>query len=355
MKKIILTVLVAVLAATCFAGCAPAAQVEDGAEQTVVNFLNWGDYIDPDVIPMFEQENPDIKINMTTTDSNEAMYVTTATEGSQIDVIIPSEYMLQRMMQEDLLAEIDHSKMENDQYVSEFTKKTCGYDPEGVYSLPYSWGTFGILYNKTMVKEPVDSWDILFDESYKGQILMYDSIRDSLGVALLKLGYGINSQNTAELDAAAQLLIDQKPLVLAYGTDDLRMTMTNGSAALAVMYAGDAVYSMADNEDLAYAIPQEGANIFVDSMAILKNTDVYDAALRFVDFMLRPDIAAKNAEYTGYSTPEDAALEYIDAALMENYAFNPPKEDLANCQYYEHLSKDVLKLYEDAWMKVKVA
>ncbi len=352
MKKTVIFVLVAVLCAVMFVGCSPAAN-EGG--KTVVNFLNWGDYIDPEVIPMFEEENPDITINMTTTDSNEAMYVTTATEGSQIDVIIPSEYMVQRMMQEDMLAEFDHSKMENYEYVEEFLAANCGYDPEGTYSLPYSWGTFGILYNETMVDEPVDDWDILFNDKYSGQVLMYDSIRDTLGVALIELGYSINSTNQQELDMAAELLIQQKPGVLAYGTDDLRMSMANESAAIAIMYAGDAVYTMQDNENLTYVVPSEGANIFVDSMVIMKNTDVYDAALRFVDFMLRPDIAAKNAAYTGYSTPEDAAMEFLDAETVENSAFNPPKESLVNCQYYEHLEQDALKLYEDAWLKVKTA
>jgi len=347
MKKTLILILSSALAALMLMGC--------GGAKTTVNFLNWGDYIDPDVIPLFEEENPDIKINMTTVDSNEAMYVATSTEGSKIDVVLPSEYMIQRMMAEDMLAEIDTSKMENFQYVKDFAASTCDYDPDCKYSLPYSWGTFGILYNSTMVDEPVESWDILFDEKYSGKVLMYDSMRDSLGVGLIMQGHSLNSDDQAEIDSAADLLIGQKPMVLAYGTDELRMSMVNGSAALAVMYAGDAAYSMADNEDLRYAIPKEGANIFVDALCILKNTGNYDAALRFVDFMMRPDIAAKNAEYTGYSTPEDAALEFVDPEMMDNNAFNPPKEDLVNCEYYTHLDKDVLKMYEDAWVRVKTA
>lgn len=353
MKKIAIVLAILMFVAS-LAGCSQANPSSGG--KTVVNFLNWGDYIDPDVIPMFEEEHPDIKINLTTTDSNEAMYMTTSTEGSQIDVIIPSEYMIQRMMQEDMLAELDHSKLENLQYVEGFAQSNCDYDPDCNYSLPYSWGTFGILYNTTMVEGPVDSWDILFDEKYANQILMYDSMRDSLGVGLIRNGNSLNSTDKGEIDAAADMLIDQKPLVLAYGTDDLRMSMVNGSAALAVMYAGDAAFSMVDNEDLAYAIPKEGANIFVDAMCILKTTDVYDEALQFLDFMMRPDIAAKNAEYTGYSTPEDAALEYLsDPSILENNAFNPSKEEIVNTDYYQHLDQDALKLYEDAWMRVKAA
>ncbi|WP_066646323.1 ABC transporter substrate-binding protein [Christensenella timonensis] len=351
MKKIICLILIAAMAAIGPIGCSSG---EDAGGRTVVNFLNWGDYIDPEVIPMFEAENPDIKVNMTTVPSNEEMYVIATTEGTQIDIVVPSEYMIQRLMLEDRLAEIDHSKMENYQYVEDFVK-TCTYDPDGTYSLPYTWGTFGILYNIAMTGEEIDSWDALFDPKYKNQILMYDSIRDSIGLALIKLGYSVNTRDPEKLEEAADLLVAQKPLVLAYGTDDLRMTMTNGSAALAPMYAGDAAYSMADNEDLRYVVPKEGANIFVDGMCILKTTDAYDASLRFLDFMMRPDIAALNAEYTGYSTPEDAALELVDPELLDNYAFNPPKEDLEHCEYYEYLPKEILRLYEDAWMKVKIA
>lgn len=352
MKKIVLVILAALLLIIPLAGCT---ENEGGADgRKVVHFLNWGDYIDPQVIPMFEEENPDIKVNMSTVPSNEEMYVIATTEGTQIDVVVPSEYMIQRLMLEDRLAKLDHSKMENYQYIEDFAS-TCTYDPNGDYSLPYTWGTFGILYNSKMVDGEPDSWDVLFDPKYEKQILMYDSIRDSVGVALIKLGYSINTQNQQELDEAAELLVEQKPLVLAYGTDDLRMTMVSGSAALAPMYAGDAAYSMIDNPDLEYVIPKEGANIFVDGLCILNTTDVYDESLRFIDFMMRPDIAAINAEYTGYSTPEDAALELVDPEMLDNYAFNPPKEDLEKCEYYEYLDKSILRMYEDAWMKVKIA
>lgn len=343
--------LFAVLVAGCLliAGCAG-----HGA-QTVVNMLNWGDYIDPEVLRMFEAENPDIRLNMTTTDSNEAMYVSTATEGTQIDIIIPSEYMIQRMMQEDMLAELDHSLLPNYRYVADFTERVCSYDPDGRYSVPYSWGTFGILYNTKLVEGEIDSWDALFDPQYAGQILMYDSIRDSLGVAFIRLGYDLNTTDPDRIREAAQLLISQKPIVLAYGTDDLRMSMSNGSAAMAAMYAGDAVYAMQDNGDLRFVVPKEGADIFIDAMAVLKTTDVYDEALRFINFMMRPDIAALNAAYTGYSTPEKAALPYIEEDILANNAFLPDDSELENTEYYVPLPRDVLKAYEYAWLEVKAA
>lgn len=344
MKKVLLFIAAA-LAPLILYGC--------DTGKTTVNFLNWGDYIDPDVIPMFEEENPDIKINMTTVDSNEAMYVAAATKGSKIDVLLPSEYMIQRMMKEDMLAELDHKKMDNYKYVEEFAEQSCGYDPDCKYSVPYSWGTFGIVYDITKTEEPITDWDALFNGQYAGDMFMYDSMRDTIGVALLELGYSINSKDINEIERAADLLVQQKPDVLAYGTDELRMSMINSSASVAVMFAGDAVYALEDNPDLVYVVP-DGANIFVDSLCILKTCDEYDAALKFINFMLRPDIAALNAEYTGYSTPEEAAHPYIDEELLENYAFNPPAELIKNCEYYEYLEPDVLSMYEDAWVRIKM-
>ncbi len=349
MKKIVALILSLITIIALF-GCTRA----QADNSKVVNFLNWGDYIDPEVIPMFEEENPDIKINMTTVPSNEEMYVIASTEGTQIDVVVPSEYMVQRMMIEDMLAKIDTAKMENFKYVEEFAS-TLGYDPKADYAVPYTWGTFGIMYNIALTGEEITSLSSMFDSKYAKQVMMYDSIRDSVGAALLYLGYDLNTKDPKELEEAAQLLIDQKPIVLAYGTDDLRMSMVNGSAAISMMYAGDAAYSMDENEDLRYVVPTEGANIFVDSLCILKTTDAYDASLRFIDFLMRPDIAALNAEYTGYSTPNSEAAEYIDEEMLENNAFNPTPEEVENTYYYEHLEKEVLRLYEDTWMKVKTA
>lgn len=345
MKRVLLFVFAA-LTPFIFFGC--------GSGITTVNFLNWGDYIDPDVIPMFEKEFPDIKINMTTVDSNEAMYVAAATKGSKIDVLLPSEYMIQRMMKEDMLAELNHSDMSNYKYVEQFALQNCGYDPTCKYSVPYSWGTFGIVYDAKKTDEPITDWDALFNGKYVGDMFMYDSMRDTIGIALLKLGYSINSKDIDEIEEAADLLIKQKPDVMAYGTDELRMSMINSSASVAVMFAGDAVYALEDNPDLVYVVPY-GANIFVDSLCILKTASEYDAALKFVNFMLRPDIAALNAEYTGYSTPEEAAHPYIEEDLLENYAFNPPAELIENCEYYEYLEPDILSMYEDAWVRIKMS
>jgi spermidine/putrescine transport system substrate-binding protein len=345
LKKVIgILLIVSVLfsAAACAGG---------GGGKTVVQFLNWGDYIDMDVIARFESENPDIQINMTTVPSNEEMYIVATTQGSDVDVVVPSDYMVERLAAEGKLASLQTDKMENYRYVSDFSDQ-YQFGGSKEYAVPYAWGTFGILYNTKMVSDPVDSWSILWNEKYKGKIFMYDSIRDTLGIALIRLGYSMNSRSEQELDAAADLLIEQKPLVLAYGTDDIRMSMINGSAALATVYAGDAVYCMADNPDLKFVLPLEGANIFVDNLCIMKDTDVYDASLTFIDFLCKPEIAAKNSEYTGYSTPVADALQYMDPSLTENNAYNPSEEEMKNLAFYEYLGED-LNLYDNAWMKVK--
>jgi len=353
MRKILLIALTLIFVFSLFSCSAQTEDVQTvSSGKKVINFLNWGDYIDTDTIAMFEDENPDIEVRLTTVPSNEEMYIVSTTPGSQIDVIIPSEYMTQKMIAEDKLAKIDTSRMENYKYVEDYAT-TYSYEGSLEYSIPYMWGTLGILYNTSMVDEEVDSWSILWDEKYKGEIFMYDSIRDTIGVALKYLGYSMNSTDEKELDEAAELLIKQKPLVLAYGTDELRMSMVNGSGAMAVVYAGDAVYSMYDNEDLDYVIPKEGSNIFVDNFCIMKSTDVYDEALRFIDFMCRPDISAMNSEYNGYSCPVTGYEEYIeDTSLLEMNAYNPDKDSLTNLEYFKDIS-DHMHLYEDVWIKIK--
>ena len=352
MKKTLCIVLCAIMMVCVLTACGGGET--SGGDKTVVHFLNWGDYIDMDVIAQFEKENPDIEIKLTTVPSNEEMYIVATTAGSDVDLIIPSEYMAQRLIAEDQLAPIDTSKMENYQYVESYTN-TYPFEGSKEYTVPYAWGTFGILYNTTMVSEPVDSWGVLWDEQYAGKIYMYDSIRDTIGLALKYLGYSMNSTDQTQIDEATEMLIAQKALTLAYGTDELRMSMVNESGAIAPMYAGDAVYAMEDNENLAYVIPKEGSNIFVDSFCIMKNTDCYDATLRFVDFLCRPEIAAKNAEYTGYSSPVTGAEEYFeDQSLLENNAYNPSEEELKNVEYYTCLGDDI-KMYDEAWIKIKTS
>ena len=252
----------------------------------------------------------------------------------------------------DRLAELDLSKIENYANIND-SFKSLAYDPENKYSVPYMWGTLGILYNTSMVNETVDSWNILWNEAYKGQIIMYDSSRDSMAVALRKLGYSVNTKNDSEIQAAADALTAQKPLVKAYMTDAIKQAMIGGSGALAVVYSGDAMLCMEENEDLAYAVPKEGSNMWFDSLVVTKDCQNMDAAYRFINFMCDPDVAAKNSAYIGYSTPNKAALEKMDAEMKNDPAYNPSSEVIAKCEVYLDLG-DKTDLYNQLWEKVKL-
>ena len=228
------------------------------------------------------------------------------------------------------------------------------FDPDNTYSIPYMWGTVGILYNTTMVTEPVDSWKILWDEQYSGQILMYDSVRDTIGVTLISLGYDINTRNADEVVAAQDALIKQKPLVRAYLTDDIKMEMINGSAAMGVMYSGDAVACIAENEDLAYALPQEGSIVWFDNVIIPKSSQHTAEAEAFINFLCGAEVARQNTEYIGYSTPNKAALALMDAEYTDDPTYNPPQDVLDRCTVFHDLG-DFISVFSDAWTKVKAA
>jgi len=349
MKRRILTFILAV--AMVFAAAIPLSAC--GQSQTELYILNWGDYIEPTLVGQFESENPDIKVNMRALTSNEEMYTLIASGDSEIDMVVPSEYMVEKMLKEDMLAQIDLNQIPNFKYVEAFSKQR-DYDPESKWSIPYTYGTLGILYNTKMVSDPVTSWNILWDEKYSGKIFMYDSIRDTLGVSLKRLGLSMNSTSKDELDRAANELIKERPLVLAYGTDDLRDAMIGDSGALAVMYSGDAAYCIQQNADLDYAVPEEGSNIFVDNFVILKDSKNKEAAERFINFMLDPKVSAKNTEYIGYSTPNVEALKQIDQSLLDNHAFNITQDQIERCEYYTDLG-DFIEYYNDVWMKVKTS
>lgn len=346
MKKVIALVLVLLLVVPVFAGC--------GDGRTEVILMNWGEYLDPELIQQFEAENPDIKLTQRTTTSNEEMYVVCATEGSEIDICVPSEYMVERMMNEGLLAEIDVSQLTNYEHIKTYAESRT-FDPESKYSIPYMVGTLGIVYNTTLVDDEVTSWDILWNEKYSKQLMMYNSIRDSLAVALLRLGYDINTTNPDEIEAAGQELIAQKPLVLAYGTDNIKDSMIAGSCALAVDYSGAAAAAIMENPDLNYVVPEEGSNVWVDNLAILESSDNKEAAMRVLDFLCDPEVAAQNAEYIGYTPANTTAMDYVSDELKANPAFVIEDGVLDRCEYYTDLAEDDLEIYNDIWMKVQTA
>ena len=261
--------------------------------------------------------------------------------------------MIARLIKEDMLHKLDFNNIPNIEHIDD-RFKNLDYDPNNEYSVPYMWGTVGIAYNTTMVDEPVDSWNILWDPKYEGNILMMDSQRDSIAVALKKLGYSLNSRNEAELEQAKEELIKQKPLVLSYVGDEVKDKMIGGEAALAVVYSGEVIAIRWENPDIAYSIPKEGSNLWFDAMVIPKTSQNKEAAEKFIDFMTRPEIAVRNAEYVGYSIPNTTAIEMLDEELRNDEVAYPDLDSLDNCEVFEDVS-DVIEVYNRIWDQVKAA
>ena len=315
---------------------------------------NWGEYIDPEVLTMFEEETG-IDIVYEEFETNEILYPKISSCAIAYDVICPSDYMIQRMIENDLLSEINFDNIPNLKNIGkQYLEQSRQFDPENKYSVPYCWGTVGILYNKMMVDEPVDSWSILWDPKYKDNILMQDSVRDAFGVTLKYLGYSLNSIDLDELTEAKNLLIEQKPLVQAYVIDQVRDKMIGNEAALGVIYSGEAIYTQKENPNLEYVIPKEGSNIWIDSWVIPKNAEHKENAEKFINFLCRPDIALMNFEYITYSTPNEAARELIEDESIRNseIAF-PDLSKYDNLETFQYLGTEADQVYGDLWNKVK--
>lgn len=315
---------------------------------------NWGEYIDPEVLTMFEEETG-IDIVYEEFETNEILYPKISSGAIAYDVICPSDYMIQRMIENDLLSEINFDNIPNLKNIGkQYLEQSRQFDPENKYSVPYCWGTVGILYNKMMVDEPVDSWSILWDPKYKDNILMQNSVRDAFGVTLKYLGYSLNSIDLDELTEAKNLLIEQKPLVQAYVIDQVRDKMIGNEAALGVIYSGEAIYTQKENPNLEYVIPKEGSNIWIDSWVIPKNAEHKENAEKFINFLCRPDIALMNFEYITYSTPNEAARELIEDESIRNseIAF-PDLSKYDNLETFQYLGTEADQVYGDLWNKVK--
>ena len=305
---------------------------------------NWGDYIDPEIITMFEDETG-IDVVYEEYETNEIMYPKVQSGAIAYDVVCPSDYMVQRMIENDLLAEINYENVPNLKYIDDiYMEMSKQYDPENKYSVPYLWGTVGILYNKKMVDEPVDSWNILWDEKYTDSILMQDSVRDAFAVALKSLGYSLNSTDLDELEAAKKLLIKQKPLVQAYVIDQVRDKMIGNEAALGVIYSGEALYCQKENPDLEYVIPKEGSNLWIDALVIPKNAQNKKNAEAFINYLCRPDIAKMNFDYITYSIP--------NSMRESNIAF-PDISQLKNCETFNFLGDENEIIYNQLWREIK--
>ena len=322
---------------------------------------NWGEYIDESVIEDFEKETG-IHVVYDLFETNEEMYPVIEAGGVSYDVVCPSDYMIQKMIENDLLAEIDFDNIPNiDQIDPEYMERSKAFDPENKYSVPYTWGTVGILYNDKKLEElgvePPDSWLDLWDERLAGEILMQDSVRDAFMCALKPLGYSLNSTDPEELEEAKDMLIAQKPLVQAYVIDQVRDKMLGEEAAVGVIYSGEMLYlqELAEGKDfnLEYVIPKEGTNLWIDSWVIPKNAKNKENAEKWIDFLCRPDIAKRNFEYITYATPNRGAFEHLDEDLQQNKAVFPDWDSLENAEVYQYLGEEADSLYNELWKEVK--
>ena len=322
-----------------------------GTNQVIV--YNWGEYLDPEVITLFEKETG-INVVYEEFETNEIMYPKVQSGAIAYDVVCPSDYMIQRMIENDLLAELNFDNIPNVKNIGqEYFKQSRQFDSENKYSVPYCWGTVGILY-KTMVDEPIDSWSVLWDEKYIDNILMQDSVRDAFAVALKYKGHSLNSTDLDELEEAKELLIEQKPLVQAYVIDQVRDKMIGNEAAIGVIYSGEAIYTQLENPNLEYVIPKEGSNVWIDSWVIPKNAKHKENAEAFINFLCRPDIAKMNFDYITYSTPNTAARELIeDPAIRNSKIAFPDASELERCETFQFLGDKNDAIYNKLWREIK--
>lgn len=352
MKKILLALLVlSMLPISLFTSCSE-------KKTEYINVYNWGEYISDgsngtlDVNKEFEKATG-IKVNYTNYASNEDMYAKLKSGGSSYDIIIPSDYMIARMIKEDMLQKIDTSKLENYKNVSEEYKGKY-YDENDEYSVPYNAGMVGLIYNTKMVEGTPDSWSILWDKKYEGKILMINNPRDAFGIAQFLLGLDINSEDEADLKKAADKLAEQKPLVKSYVMDEVYNLMESGEAAMVPYYAGDFLMMKENNPDLEMVYPKEGTNIFVDAICIPKNAQNVDAAMKYIDFLLSSEVALANAEYLYYSSPNQAVLENDAYSLKDDKYVYPPTEVRENTEYFHNLSADGLDRMNSLWDELKI-
>ncbi|MDR0293628.1 MAG: ABC transporter substrate-binding protein [Oscillospiraceae bacterium] len=310
-----------------------------------VNVYNWGEYMNEDLNRAFELVTG-IKVNYTTYQTNEMLYSILATGGSSYDVVVPSDYMIGRLIGEDLLLPLDFANIPNFADVDP-AHKNPDYDPQNIYTVPYMWGTVGIVYDTTRVSAPIDSWGALFDPQYAGQILMFDNSRDALGIALKYLGCSYNTTDEAELRAAYDLLVTQKPLVQAYVMDQIFEKMEGGEAILGPYYAGDAIMMMESNGDLAFAVPKEGSNIFADAFCVPKGSANKAAAEMYINFMCGADAGMANVSAVGYSTPLLSVYEALDEDVQNDGVSYP--RDLTPFEPFANLPRATLDLYARLW------
>ena len=356
MKKVICVVLSVLLAVSCLAGLSGCGS----SKKTTLYVYNWGQYISEgddgslDVIAAFEEAYPNIRVQYSTYDSNEIMYSKLANGGITVDVIIPSDYMIGRMVQEGMLEELNFDNIPNYQYIDDAFKNTS-YDPENKYSVPYTWGTVGIIYNTKYVDEAdVTGWELLWNEKYAGKILMFDNSRDAFGIAEYLLGYDVNTTDEAELQACAAKLAEQKPVVQQYVMDQIFDAMENEEAWIAPYYAGDYLTMVEENPDLTFYRPTaQGYNMFIDAMCIPTCCQEKEAAEAFINFLCSPEISSANMAFLGYSVPSTAAKELMDPEIANSDVAYPDADTLATGTSFNYLPEETSRYMESLFMEVR--
>ncbi len=360
-KRISCVIFAVFLVFSCLAPCVFATEGEKDFSHlkgTTINVYNWGEYISDgsegtlDVNKEFEARYG-ITVNYTNFESNENMYNKLKSGGTNYDIVIPSDYMIAKLVEEDMLAEINFDNVPNYKYIQD-KYKNLYFDPDNKYSVPYTVGMVGLIYNTTVVKEPVDSWSVLWDWNYKGQILMFNNPRDTFGVAQAFLGQSVNTTDKGEWEEAIELLKKQAPLVSSYVMDEVFNKMENGDAALAPYYAGDFLTMYDNNPDLAFCYPKEGVNFFVDAVCIPKSTQNKEAAELYINFLCEEEIAVANANYICYASPHELVLESDDYDLKGNEVLYPKEENMPKTQIFENLDKETQQYMSDLWNELKI-
>lgn len=375
MKKMVALTLALLMAASLFlSGCSVRKDTSDsensgssngsGSGDRVVNVCNWGEYIDESLIDQFEEETG-IKVNYQTAESNEVLYSQLSMGGVDYDVIVPSDYMISQLIEEDMLAELNYDNIPNFEKIDD-RFKNLSYDPENKYTVPYTWGTLGIISNTAKVQEPITSWSAMFDPQYAGNVLLINNSRDALGIALLYLGYSVNTTDEAEIQEAYQLIADAVKNGVYQGKvmDEVFQKMEGGNAAIATYYAGDYLSMLENNEDLAYVVPEEGSNWFVDAMCVLKTSQHKEEAEAWINFMASTEANLRNMDYIWYASPNAEALETYPAYYEETYGepldpalyeiMAPSQEVLDRCEAYLVLPAETRTLYNDLWTQLGI-
>ena len=360
-KKIALAMLMAVttLLTACGGGSGSTT-----TEKRVVNVCSWGEYIDEALIDQFEDETG-ISVNYQTAESNEALYSLLKSGAGDYDVIVPSDYMISQLMEEGMLEKLDYDQIPNFSLIDD-RFKFLPYDPANEYTVPSTWGTVGIIYNTTMVEEPITSWSAMFDDRYAGEVLMFRNSRDAMATALLYLGYDLNTTDEAQLRQAADLIADAKSrgVYQAFVMDEIFLKMEGGNAAIGAYYAGDYLTAVENNPDLAFVIPEEGSNWFVDAMCVLKDAPHYNEAMAWINFIASTEANLANMDFIWYASPNREALEqypdyyegeYEEPLDQETYAIMAAQaETLERCQSYVSLPPETRRLYNDLWIALGI-